>query len=281
MACSTVAKKNPLSEPVVLEVSKDGRAHYLVGTIHLPLDVEKMYPDLYRRLGESSVFVSEIDMRQLESGALEQVEDNESFYKDSTVGSLEKDLSPAAYKMAEDKLFYMTGSIFYSLKPLKVWQLLEERYVWTPQRQQTVSPEQLFANTFPNAVYRKDGKLYDQQLEDFAIQHGKKLVALEEIQNPILARCSQLGAIAEIEQLAYREKFNESSKYFDKAYDAAEDCSLKERNEVWMKKLNPILQSKEKAFIAVGMGHLGLGDETLLQILEKEGYSFKKLPPSR
>jgi uncharacterized protein YbaP (TraB family) len=54
-----------------------------------------------------------------------------------------------------------------------------------------------------------------------------------------------------------------------------EDLLLNDRNKKWVKELNEIMKT-ESVFVAVGAGHLG-GDNGLINLLKKEGYSVEPL----
>ena len=55
--------------------------------------------------------------------------------------------------------------------------------------------------------------------------------------------------------------------------DKFEDILLTNRNKNWVKKIKPIMDSKN-LFIAVGAGHLG-GEQGLIDLLRKEGYEVE------
>ena len=54
-----------------------------------------------------------------------------------------------------------------------------------------------------------------------------------------------------------------------------EDLLLNDRNKKWVKELKEIMKN-ESVFVAVGAGHLG-GDNGLINLLKKEGYSVEPL----
>lgn len=57
--------------------------------------------------------------------------------------------------------------------------------------------------------------------------------------------------------------------------DKYDDLLLNDRNKKWVKKLDTIM-NKESVFVAVGAGHL-VGDEGLISLLKKKGYTVKPL----
>lgn len=276
VACTTPPKKDLLKKPLLFELTKDGKTHYILGTVHTPMDVEKMYPQLYARIKESTIFISEIDVKDFRAKTLEQIQEGQLYYENLQQGSLEKDLSPAAYNMTVDKLALSSEAASINFKPQRAYELLLEKDKKTEIQK---IPEGLakLSEMFPSLVVEKKGKLFDVQLEDYARSQNKKLLALESPTDPLLQKCSKLDGIAGIEKMAFEEKVNTTDQFYQVALAKRDSCYLKERNLAWMAKIKSVLRTEEKAFIAVGAGHLGLGDMTLLDLMKAEGYRINAL----
>lgn len=276
-ACATTPKSEAIKNPLLLEISKDGKSHYILGTIHIPLDVEKMYPALYTRLDESTVFIYESDTHKMEKMSYAELKKGSLYYKNENDGKLENDLSPGAFKFAKDNLSYF-NSDFATLKPQGAYDLIIERREKF-QAAKPLAPLKKELVVRPQNIYRADGKLYDVQLADYAAAHKKKILFLDDTDAPLMEKCHQLTAVVKLEQMAVDEKAITTDQFLKEAQTKSSTCLLKERNQAWMKILKPVFTGNDKAFVAVGMGHLGLGDSTLLQMLAAEGYILKSIGP--
>lgn len=276
-ACATSSTKDPLKNPQLYELSKEGKSHFILGTIHIALDAEKMYPEIFPLIDMSTVYISELDLKTYATKTSGQYDEGELYYKSKKDGTLETDLSPAAFKMTEDALFYISDATFHTLKPYRAYQLLKEKYV--KEEPQTTEDEKIAIRKkiAPTLIIRKDEKSFDEQLEEYAIAHGKKNIGLEDFKDPIVEKCEQLIAIASIEEMAFKEKANPTDDFFNQARVKLDTCLGKERNEAWMIKLTSILAKEDRAFIAVGMAHLLAGESTVLDLMKSEGYTIKRV----
>jgi uncharacterized protein YbaP (TraB family) len=269
--CASSSLKKAFEKPVLTTFSKNGQSHYLLGTIHLPLDVEKMYPQLLPMIDESSVFISEISFQEIDSFS-KQTKVEENYYKPNE-GSLQKDLSEPAYNMMKEELYFVSSSTFSTLKPRRAIDLLEERAdKFTTSKAEPPRSEKL--ESLKGIALNKDHLFYDNQLENYARSKNKKMVSLDE--PGLLAKCNQLEAISKIEALTFGMKKTNSEESMKTAYAKWDACVLSERNAAWVAKMKPLLAKGDKIFIAVGMGHLyGLNQGskgTLVGLLEAEGF---------
>jgi uncharacterized protein YbaP (TraB family) len=269
--CASTSLKKAFEKPVLTTFSKNGQSHYLLGTIHFPLDVEKMYPQLLPMIDESSVFISEISFKDIDSFS-KQTDEVKNYYKPGE-GSLQKDLSEAAYNMLKDELYFISSSTFSTLKPKRAFDLLEERAEKFKTPKET-EPTQIGKVNLIGIPLHKDHLFYDNQLENYARSKNKKIISLDE--PGLLAKCSQLQAISKIETLSLGMKKTTDEQYMNAALAKWDACVLGERNAAWVAKLRPHLVKGDKIFVAVGMGHLyGLKQEakgTLVSLLEAEGF---------
>jgi len=269
--CASTSLQKAFEKPVLTTFSKNGQTHYLLGTIHFPLDVEKMYPQLLSMIDESSVFISEISFKDLDSFS-KKTDEEKDYYKPGE-GSLQKDVSEAAYNMLKEELYFISSTAFSTLKPKRAFYLLEERAekFTTPKERKPSPSEKVNLAGIP---LHKDHLFYDNQLENYARSKNKKIISLDE--PGLLAKCSQLQAISKIETLALGMKKTTDEQYMNAALAKWDACVLGERNAAWVAKLRPHLTKGDKVFVAVGMGHLyGLKQEakgTLVSLLEAEGF---------
>lgn len=277
-ACTTSPKTSALTNPVLVKIAKADRSHYIVGTIHFPLDVEKMYPVLYSRLDESTLFIYETDIRKMKKTSSDQLPKESLYYKNEKDGKLENDLSPGAFNLAKDKLSYFNSN-FAALKPQGAYDLIiERRNKFKTEKLLSLPKKELFETS--QIAYRTDGRLYDAQLADYAFAHKKTILTLDDQPGGhLVKKCDQLTAIANLEQMAVDEKTNATDQFYQEALKKSNRCLLEERNQAWMKTLKPIFAGNDKAFVAVGMAHLSLGDSPLLQMLAAEGYTVEYIKP--
>lgn len=284
VSCASVPSskvQKAYEKPIALKFSKNWRSHYLIGTIHLPLDIEKMYPQLFSMIDESTAFVSEISFKATDSLAIKQMESQQNYYKKGE-GSLKNDLSPEAYAWVSEQLEDFSEQTFASLKPARAWGLIQEKYKDAIAELDAKTKKMETEEPIDGIFIRTDGVIYDAQLENYAREKNKKMIALEDTGDKILQKCAQIKAVFAIESVAYDLKRTKTNQIAMGARQKYNTCILAERNKEWIQKLKPILEKENKVFIAVGMGHLYIKNDkasSLISILESEGYKVQPLSP--
>ncbi|WP_413291056.1 TraB/GumN family protein [Bdellovibrio sp. HCB337] len=283
IGCASSSSKiqKAYGQPVVTKFSKNWRSHYLVGTIHLPLDVEKMYPQLLPMIDESSAFVSEINFKVTDSLVMKQIESQRNYYAKGE-GSLKNDLSPEAYAWVSEQLSDFSDKTFATLKPVRAWTLIQEKYKDAVEDAQKKLAEPADEAPIEGIYIHKDRTIYDAQLEAYARSKNKKIVALETGKESVLQKCFQLQAIFSLENVTYTLKKSPTSQPADDALKKYKSCLLAERNREWIQTLKPLLEKEDKVFIAVGMAHLYSKQDkanSLITLLEGEGYKVQIVSP--
>jgi uncharacterized protein YbaP (TraB family) len=116
-----------------------------------------------------------------------------------------------------------------------------------------------------------DGYSLERQIELLKeeVQKTKKESEKEQEKN--------ISDVEKLNQLYISQDINEMEAITRKQSTQEEyDLLLKNRNMAWIPTLSNILNSKKKAFVAVGAAHLG-GEFGVLNLLKKEGYQIKPI----
>lgn len=257
--------------PYLWEASKDGKTSWFFGTMHTAVDADKdVNRVVFEKFDASDTLFFELDTEAVDPMAAAQMAmmPNGKTIKDK--------LGPGRWKLLMDRTssFLMPESTLEHMKPWFLGVLLTQS---------------MLPKTEP----------LDQALEDRGRALKKRLVFFEtaEQQLGILDRSFDVKVLDDM--LAELPKVERSTKDMSTHYlsgDAEklqvllfdpEDMKLHPqmyedllygRNRAWIPKLLPEL-AKGNVFVAVGAAHL-LGDKSVLRLLEKEGYTFARVPPA-
>ncbi len=160
---------------------------------------------------------------------------------------------------------------------------------------QRMKPSLLEAFLYPKMLNCKNSSGVEQELLVKVAAANKKVYGLETIQDQtsvfdkIPYSVQAKGLVKSVDSFATSKKSfeemvtNYKAQKLDLLSDALDvdteglsaylDVLLYNRNKNWVKKIKPIMDSKN-LFIAVGAGHLG-GEQGLIDLLRKEGYEVE------
>jgi uncharacterized protein YbaP (TraB family) len=267
------------SKSLLWEVSGKGlkSSSYLFGTYHL---ITSSFVDSFPVVQEK--------LRETKSMAGELVMDSSLYPKITKAAmmpdsSLDQLLSKEDYKVVSDYLKEISGmslALFNKMKPVMVNILI-------------------YTVLLPKS---DAGTAMDIYFQEVAKKTGKKVYGLETVEDqiavlfdgmPVKRQAELLVRSVKEKEKNYREmmQMNQCYRNLDlnclssgmKEEEGYSDAELKKmvdsRNQKWMKVIPGLMQSGG-VFIAVGAGHLP-GEQGLLKLLEKEGYTVRAVEMKR
>jgi len=258
---------------------KNGNTMYLVGSVHL------MKPDVYplddvfqTAFAEAEKVVFEIDEEIQDPVAAQQAVQK---YASIEGGGLLKDRINASDYAEIKKLAKKNKVPMMIIDPFDPWfssmNLAVMQYMnagMSPefgidihfmQRAQEAGKPILGLETMADQFGILDSVSYDlqvQMLKDVLTEEDQTIAMVDEIDENW-----REGDMQELEELLMTE-FEDSPEFYNKL--------LKKRNENWIPQLVKMLDDTDDYLVVVGTAHM-LGDDGILTLLEKEGYSAKQL----
>ena len=264
---------------VLWEVSSDtSKTAYLFGTMHLMAEDSFFFPDtLSALLSKSDVLVMELNNEVFDPSIMDimLLEEGELFdffseaQQDSILGFTAEKLS-----LSEE----MFQASFSKLKPVIVSQLFAMMSNvtddTTAQGIKSHEAELSFLakiDSIPLIGFetaREQINLFDELPKEVQSE-----MVMEQVRG--VDNISDFGTLTEL----YKSQNVDSMYYFihnsDSYFSEYEEEFLSKRNRNWVPKIITIL-SDQKAFIAVGAGHLG-GPNGLIHLLREAGYTVKPI----
>jgi uncharacterized protein YbaP (TraB family) len=278
LPATAVAKAPPDTVPGTLFVWQvahpddwDGQPDYLAGTIHLALPAGKRLPQpALDCLAASNCFVMEADVDTLQPDAVVPF----IFRQDK--GSNEGHLSPKAWQRAVQQASLL-GFPPDQVARLEPWFLTTFLGVGAndPNRSRDMLLRRQAENLALPVRYLEKAVDQLQMMRSLPTTYFfQQIEALEDA----TAKAEALADAYEKGDLASLEKAT-----FDQAemrrYPAVYQRLFYDRNTRWMPAVEDVLR-RQRAFIAVGLGHL-IGDQGLLKRLAAKGYRVSPVPMDR
>jgi uncharacterized protein YbaP (TraB family) len=264
---STPVQGQDLENTLLWKIEKKGHeASYLYGTIHmLPQEDFELKPKVEKAFTESDLLVMELDLSdpnlQMEMMKYAQMTDG---------STLDQFLSPTEFAQLDTMLRETVGmglNSIRTMKPFMVSTFLLSRYVGS-------QPASFEMNFMMKA--KSDSKPI-QGLETLSEQ----MAVFDSISYEVQAEglVEMIEEEEEMQQL-YRdlvveykaENLTGLGELLESEMDGEGEAEflLDRRNENWVGRINGIT-SENKAFIAVGAGHLS-GEKGVIQLLREDGY---------
>jgi uncharacterized protein YbaP (TraB family) len=275
--------KSYQSGSLLWEISgKDlSKPSYLLGTFHLKSgDYLDSIPGAKKALLSCEQVVGELNMSDM-AGMQMQMQQAMMMTPDTTYRMLYSDEN---YQLVSEKIVSLMGAGLDQIGMLK------------PAAIQLAITMLVYSKYFP-AVNPVD--ILDLRIQAEATKEQKPVLSLETIDNQIYVLFGMMSlqrqadmllcglknldeTIAEVSEIidSYNQgdlnKLHEQMEKSDPCPSTPQetDALNKDRNNAWMKKL-PAIMKEKSSFIAVGALHLG-GEDGLLNLLEKEGYTVRR-----
>lgn len=255
-----------ITSPFLWEVegSEGEPEGYLFGTMHMGVDAEEALPDIvWERLDAAETFVMEADLTDMSMAS-------KLLRQDGT--TLRQEIGEEAW----NKLVSIVGK-------------MQARGL--DQMKSTAAAMAVIAEPLPTTPSM------DLALQQRANEEDLEIVFLEEaeFQLELLSRyvttevllelLEDYETIAELSERgleAYRAGDGDKMAEFlvdpagwEQTPEGAREALLDDRNEDWLPKIESLLE-EGTPFVAVGAGHL-VGDESVVELLENEGYELRRL----
>lgn len=265
-------KKDPLKNPLLWSIEKDGKTSYVLGTMHTGVDPTTRLPDIvWKKLDEAKIFAMETDL----GGAAKL----DVLLKSGQ--SLKDLLGPEYWKKLEDALGVQEANRLIGFKPM--------------------IPATLISMKGLEQTPPMDGVLQGR-----ALNQNKKIVFLEpiDLQAKVLEKWMNIQALKDMlddvdgQQKRGHEMYDayvsgdekrilaineEEHQDFikkgrpQKEYDEQMEDMLYRRNASWIPTIEKI-NAEGPAFIAVGALHL-VGEKSVLDMLQKKGFKITRITP--
>jgi uncharacterized protein YbaP (TraB family) len=262
--------KDPLKNPLLWKVEKDGITSYLLGTIHIGVDPASRLPDVvFQKLEQEPAFAMETDLA--DSAKLD--------IRRHDGKTLEDDLGPAYWKKLEDAIGASEAAHLRDLKPMiPATQLSLRGLPSTPPmdgflraRAEKAHKKIVFLEPIEAqvTVLEKwmDARALKYMLDDLpeVEQQMKDMLAAY-----VAGDDAKLVAIQDSE----RERWAKKGRSVED-YDRSMDDLLFKRNASWIEPIEK-LHAEGGGFIAVGAAHLA-GPRSVLDLLEKKGFKVTRV----
>ena len=274
-AAAACGKATPTgsSHPLFWSVEKDGKATYLLGTMHVGVDaVSKLPPEVWRKLDAAPVFAMETDpadpaMQTLaapSTGATLHAQLGDDYWK-----KLETELTPETAARL-DHAKPMIAAVTLSVKGMPETEPMDGALEAVAVREKK---EIVFLEPAAKQLAILDKWLDIRTIKDLldhpgqAAAHGSELLAayLE-------------GDLVKMITLAESERATAKAAGFtDAEYDQEMAELLYDRNASWIDAIEK-LHTRGDGFVAVGALHL-IGERSVLDLLAHRGYAVTRVEP--
>ena len=266
------------SRSCLWEVSSEKATLFLLGTVHLlKPGTHTVSPAAEAAFQQAQTILLEVDLDEAESPATGQLFSRKALLHGET---LEDKVSSETLALAVEKTEAM-GLPFDRLRSFKPWFL---SLTLTLIKLQTLGfdPKHGIDRYFFDKAKQADKEIraletVEYQLDRFAglpdrIQEQLLLQTLQELDDleEEMEQMVEAWSRGEVEVL--EELTQESFKEFPGLYQRL----IVERNKNWLLKIEPILNRPGTTMVVVGALHL-VGSESVVELLEKQGYTVKQL----
>lgn len=295
--CAVIGKASNDSRshitPIYYELSKDGvPLGYLFGTVHLGIGLDELPSSVKKALNDADHLVTEIDASAIQGKSLK-----DTLFQSFEAGKVKPGMSQLDSTTQEGLRSYFKDSISRASSPgidlTFVEKLDLQGLLW-----------------FTNVIYRARGlaelterlgtnpaskKALDSDLITLAKRSGKPTTFLDAKLLEVIRQCSEQNKGATIQFLTKiaTEKYPEfefadtvleildayiaGQQNFSKFYEAEnpqQRCLIDKRNILWKTSIVGALRAYQNSFIAVGRLHLDVGPNSLVSLLQADGYSL-------
>jgi uncharacterized protein len=263
------AAKDPLKKPLLWSIEKDGKASYVLGTMHIGIDPNTRIPNLvWQKLDAAKTFAMETDTSKAKLDVLR---------RDGT--TLRQELGDDYWTKLENTLGVAEASRYVGMKPLLPIIELSKRGLPDTGGMDGVLHGRAI-NQNKKIVFLEDVSLQANVLLKWLNARALKdmlddVPALEQRTKDMLAAYiagdeGKILAISDSERTRWKEKGRP-----EKEYDEQMEDLLYKRNASWIPAIEK-MNADGDAFIAVGAMHL-VGPRSVLELLEKKGYKITRL----
>jgi uncharacterized protein YbaP (TraB family) len=279
-----------IKNPYFWEIEKDGKNSYLLGTIHSGVEFKELPSIVHEQLDTAKIVFLETDLGNyaqrgipLESARPNFLAEQKKKYEEN----LKKNKSTKVHFTNQE-----WTEIVDRLQKHKVPPESAEFYPlqWINKLvTQTEATRVNFAQH--KAAYAKS---MDSTIERISINEGKTVFPLDNSER-MTAVCWDLFTI---EQIKYKIK-NDTFERIDDLSQAAkdykkgdsdlflkkqkirskelDDCLLKDRNKIWVEKIDTYHKKDAPLFVAGGLLHF-IGQDNVIDLLQNIGYKVRRYP---
>lgn len=294
--CAVIGKssndyRSPIT-PIYYKLSKDGvPLGYLFGTVHLGIGLDELPNSVKKALNDADHFVAEIDASAIKGKSLK-----DTLFLSFDASKVKPGMSQLDSTTQEGLRSYFKDSISRASSPgidlTFVEKLDLQGLLW-----------------FTNVLYQANGlaelterlgtnpgnKALDSDLITLAKRSGKPTTFLDAKMLEVIRQCTEQKEDASIQFLtkiatekhpefefadtvleildAYKAGQQNFSKFYE-AENPQQRCLIDKRNILWKTSIVGALRAYQNSFIAVGRLHLDAGPNSLVNLLQADGYSL-------
>lgn len=282
--CSTIKK------PFFWEIEKDGKQSYLLGTLHAGVEFKELPKIVHEKMDAAKIVFLETDMGYYTSPgtSLESVKPNFLVeQKKQFEENLKKKKSVKSYFSPEE-----WQEIVEQMKRQKVSPESAEFYPLQWINTYVTQREKTYVNF---AQYKAaKAKSMDSTIERLAMNEGKTVLPLDTPER-MTPECWDLLMV---ESIKYKLN-NNTFERIDDLHGSAKDyksgdaelflknrrkrknqlisCLLKDRNKIWVEKIDNYHKKEALLFVAGGVSHF-IDENNVLEMLQNIGYKVNRYP---
>ncbi|MDQ3341371.1 MAG: TraB/GumN family protein [Myxococcota bacterium] len=266
------SKKDPLKAIFFWTIEKDGKATYLLGTMHMGIEPETRLPQIvWDKLDAAKTFAMEADLSDPKLGAT----------MIRTSGSLEDDLGKEYWAKLEKALGPQMAAQMSQMTPMGAAAMMALKDLPKTAPMDGVLLGRAI-NQKKAIVYLEEGALQAQILaKHMGVKALKMMIDNYEkgaAQTKAMLDAYSAGDPDAILKITDDQKVDSMKHGFTKAeYDEQMEDILYKRNASWIEAIEK-MHTEGNAFVAVGALHL-IGPRSVLEMLEKKGYKVTRLTP--
>ena len=265
---SQAPAKDPLKQPLLWRLEKDGNTSYLFGTMHMGVDPTTRLPDIvWQKLDEKPVFAMETNT----SGNLD--------IRRSDGSTLEAELGPEYWKKLVAALGEAQAQQLQTVKPMIPATLLAMRGLPRTAAMDGVLSARA-SNRNKRIVYLEPIELQMHVLEKWMNARALKDM-LDDLDGTERRAKQMLAAYIDGDGAKLMAVFDEERAHWkqtgrpEQEFDEQMDDLLYKRNASWIEPIEK-LHAEGGGFIAVGAAH-ALGPKSVPELLEKKGYKVSRV----
>jgi uncharacterized protein len=266
------AKKDPLKAILFWKAEKDGKATYLLGTMHMGVDAETRLPQLvWDTLDAAPTFAMEADISDPKLAKMMMREQ----------GTLKDDLGPEYWAKLEAAVGASMAKMMEQMPPMAAAALMSLKELPKTAPMDGVLLGRA-TNQKKKIVYLEEGSLQAALLAKHMDLRALKMMIDQHEKGPAQSRAMLDAYIAGdpdaiLKITTDQEKDTIAYGYTKKEYDEQMNELLYKRNDSWIAGIEA-MHAQGNAFVAVGALHL-IGPRSVLESLEKKGFKITRLSP--
>lgn len=263
------AGSDRIQAPFLWQVKKGDRVGYLLGTMHMGVDAEKLFPQLvWDRLKDADRFCMEANIKDPRLVQAVMRQDN---------STLDAELGPELWKKFQEIVGPSMAEGFKRMKVSGAASMLAMKGLpMTPPMDLILETKAKGAGV--EVTYLEDA-MFQMEILDKYMDLETVRYMIENHDELTSSAKKMLDAYVTGDAEALDALMNDEEQWKASGGPEAKRVLLIDRNADWVPKYEALM-AKGTPFCAVGAGHL-VGDESVIALLEDKGYEVTRLSPGQ